>query len=104
MLTRRDVLIGAVAATISDAANAQAPAPAILRLQQLSIEVNGKAASVFGILQLDGTHGIATEIGNPFRARFESGIDAPCLICFRPSATFDGAFWPARWIGLLLAA
>jgi FtsP/CotA-like multicopper oxidase with cupredoxin domain len=80
MPTRRDVLLGAVAATLAGVARAQAPAPTVLRLQTRGIEVNGKAASVFGILQSDGTHGLVTEVGKPFRVRVENGIDAPSLI------------------------
>jgi FtsP/CotA-like multicopper oxidase with cupredoxin domain len=42
--------------------------------------VNGKPASVFGIRQPDGTFGIRTEVGKPFRVRVENEIDQPSLI------------------------
>jgi len=88
MPTRRDVLLGAAATSLLNvppgraqtSPQAPAPAPTILRLQRRSIEVNGKPASVFGIMQSDGTHGITTEIGKPFRVRVENAIDAPSLI------------------------
>jgi FtsP/CotA-like multicopper oxidase with cupredoxin domain len=72
--------MGAAAVALAGAARAQSPAPTVLRLQRRTIEVNGKSASVFGIMQPDGTHGIVTEIGKPFRVRVENGIDAPSLI------------------------
>jgi FtsP/CotA-like multicopper oxidase with cupredoxin domain len=80
MPTRRDVLLGGAAATLAGTAHAQSAAPTILKLQRRSIEVNGKPASVFGIMQPDGTHGLVTEIGKPFRVRVQNGIDAPSLI------------------------
>jgi FtsP/CotA-like multicopper oxidase with cupredoxin domain len=84
MPTRRHVLLGAAAATLTSAARAQSPAPfpgpTVLRLQTRSLEVNGKSASVFGIMQPDGTHGLVTEIGKAFRVRVENTIDAPSLI------------------------
>ena len=52
----------------------------VLRLQRRNIEVNGKPASVYGIRQPDGTFGITTEVGKPFRVRVENGIDEPSLI------------------------
>ena len=45
-----------------------------------TIEVNGKAASVYGIRQPDGTFGLTTDVGKPFRVRVENQIDEPSLI------------------------
>ena len=42
--------------------------------------MNGKTASVYGIRQPNGTFGITTEVGKPFRVRVENGIDEPSLI------------------------
>ena len=56
------------------------PPPTILRLQRRDIEVNGRTASVYGIRQPDGTFGLTTEVGKPFRVRVENGIDQPSLI------------------------
>jgi FtsP/CotA-like multicopper oxidase with cupredoxin domain len=91
MLTRRTVVIGALATSAGLRLTAQAQNPpagsggdaaprTILRLQRRNIEVNGKPASVYGIRQPDGTFGITTEVGKSFRVRVENGIDQPSLI------------------------
>ena len=88
MLSRRALLAGGVSSLAAPAilARAQsstdsaAPAPTILRLERRDIEVNGKAASVYGIRQQSGTFGITTEVGKPFRVRVENGIGEPSLI------------------------
>jgi FtsP/CotA-like multicopper oxidase with cupredoxin domain len=55
-------------------------APTVLRLERRDIEVNGKSASVFCIRQPDGTFGITTDVGKPFRVRVENHIEEPSLI------------------------
>src|SRR5437899_8799949 len=85
MLSRRAVLITTLAAAMARPAVARAQsggiAPVtILQLQRRSIEVDGKPASVYGIRQPDGTYGITTEVGRPFRVRVENKIDQPSLI------------------------
>ena len=83
MLSRRAILAGGAAAVATSplAPRAQTSPPAtVLRLQRRSIEVNGKAASVYGIRQPDGTFGLTTEVGKPFRVRVENGINEPSLI------------------------
>ena len=88
MLSRRAVLAGGVSSLAAPAilARAQsstdkaAAAPTILRLERRDIEVNGKTASVYGIRQLNGTFGITTDVGKPFRVRVENGIGEPSLI------------------------
>jgi len=92
MLTRRAVILGTLAAsaslrTIAQAQNPPAGGPdrnapprTILQLQRRNIVVNGKPASVYGIRQPDGTFGIMTDVGKPFRVRVENGIDEPSLI------------------------
>ena len=88
MLSRRALIAGGAAAlaapsirsraqTSTDGADA---APAILRLERRDIEVNGRTASVYAIRQPDGTFGLTTEVGKPFRVRVENGIDKPSLI------------------------
>jgi FtsP/CotA-like multicopper oxidase with cupredoxin domain len=57
-----------------------APPRTILQLQRRNIVVNGKPASVYGIRQPDGTVGIMTDVGKPFRVRVENKIDEPSLI------------------------
>ena len=42
--------------------------------------MNGKTASVYGIRQPNGTFGLRTEVGKPFRVRVENGIGEPSLI------------------------
>src|SRR5712671_2450065 len=92
MPTRRAVLAPALAAaavrpTMARAQTGAAPVSTattgpgtVLQLERRSIEVNGKPASVFGIRQPDGTYGITTEVGKPFRVRVENKIDQPSLI------------------------
>src|ERR1700722_18105740 len=86
MLSRRAVLAGAAAlgappilARAESSTGGAAP-PTILRLERRNIEVNGKTASVYGISQPDGTFGLTTEVGKPFRVRVENGIGQPSLI------------------------
>src|SRR3984957_5072263 len=86
MLSRRAVLAGAAAlgappilARAESSTGGAAP-PTILRLERRDIEVNGKTASVYGISQPDGTFGLTTEVGKPFRVRVENGIGEPSLI------------------------
>ena len=88
MLSRRALLAGGVSCLASPAILARAQnstdsagaAPTILRLERRDIEVNGKTASVYGIRQPNGTFGLTTEVGKPFRVRVENGIDEPSLI------------------------
>ena len=88
MLSRRALLAGGVAALAAppfparaqNSADSAAAAPTILRLERRDIEVNGKPASVYGIRQPNGTFGLTTEIGKPFRVRVENGIGEASLI------------------------
>src|SRR6516165_4891999 len=92
MLTRRTVITAALGASagfrsIAQAQNppaggpdGNAPPQTILQLQRRNIVVNGKPASVYGIRQPDGTVGITTDVGKPFRVRVENKIDEPSLI------------------------
>jgi FtsP/CotA-like multicopper oxidase with cupredoxin domain len=89
MLSRRTVVMGALAAstvirTIAQAQNPSGGTPdglrTILQLQRRNIVVNEKPASVYGIRQPDGTFGITTDVGKPFRVRVENKIDEPSLI------------------------
>ena len=90
MLSRRAFLLSAVAASATcpytrarRRRRARAPArgaPTVLRIERRGIEVNGKAASVFGVRQPDGTFGIRTRVDKRFRVRLENRIDEPSLI------------------------
>ena len=87
MLSRRAVLISALAAAARPAVGQAAPRSAetsapvrVLRAQSRTIEVNGKPASVLGIGRPDGTSGITTAVGRQFRVRVENQLDWPTLI------------------------
>src|SRR5215475_9209412 len=92
MLSRRSLLVSAAAAATvrpatgsaqtaqASATRESATAVTTLRLQRRTVEVNGKAASVFAIRQPDGTSGLTTEAGKPFRVHLENNIDQPSLI------------------------
>jgi FtsP/CotA-like multicopper oxidase with cupredoxin domain len=83
LLTRRAMLASALAEVavhaIGTVAAEEAPRT-VLRLQRRSIEVNGKSASVYGIIQPDGTQGAAFRVGDRFRVRVENELDEPSLI------------------------
>ncbi len=59
---------------------ARAQTSTVLRLQDRRIEVNGKPATVYGVLQPDGTAGITTQVGRQFRVRVENAIAQPSLV------------------------
>jgi FtsP/CotA-like multicopper oxidase with cupredoxin domain len=90
MLSRRAVMMGALAAGVAPPAFAQTclgastganpGPPTILQLVTQTIVVNGKPASVFAIRQPDGPAGIITDVGKPFRVRVENNINEPSLI------------------------
>jgi FtsP/CotA-like multicopper oxidase with cupredoxin domain len=88
MLSRRALLAGSAAALATppilaraqSSTDTAAAAPTILRLERRDIEVNGKTASVYGIRQPNGTFGVTTKVGKPFRVRVENGIGEPSLI------------------------
>ena len=52
----------------------------ILRVDRRTIEVNGKAASVFGLLQPNGTSGLAMDAGERFQVRLQNDSGEPTLI------------------------
>jgi FtsP/CotA-like multicopper oxidase with cupredoxin domain len=82
MLSRRNFLVASLAVGVASRVRAQTgdAAPTVLRLERRDIEVNGKSASVFCIRQPDGTFGIITDVGKPFRVRVENHIGEPSLI------------------------
>jgi len=82
MLSRRGFVTGTMAVGVASRARGQTDdaAPTVLRLERRDIEVNGKSASVFCIRQPDGTFGITTSAGQPFRVRVENHIEEPSLI------------------------
>jgi FtsP/CotA-like multicopper oxidase with cupredoxin domain len=62
-----------------DAANAEETEPTVLRIVNRTIEVNGKAAKVYGLAQPNGAAGLFPPAGQ-FRVRLESQIELPTLI------------------------
>lgn len=91
MPTRRAALLGLAASTglpcighgqtarAARSSDGAAP-PTVLQLVRRSLEVNGRAASVYGIRQPDGTFGMTTAVGRQFRVRLENRIDTASLI------------------------
>ncbi|WP_142849507.1 multicopper oxidase family protein [Telmatospirillum sp. J64-1] len=59
---------------------ALAASASTIRVDTRVIEVNGRAATVFGLTQPDGTHGLVTEAGQRFRVRLENRLDEETLI------------------------
>jgi FtsP/CotA-like multicopper oxidase with cupredoxin domain len=90
VLSRRSVMMGALTASVvfpvrgqtrpATTTDARPGAQTILRLQTQTIDVDGRAASVFAIRQPDGTAGIVTEVGKPFHVRVENRINEWSLI------------------------
>jgi FtsP/CotA-like multicopper oxidase with cupredoxin domain len=62
------------------------PSPALatgattIRVDTRTIDVNGRAATVFGLTQADGSPGLVTTAGERFRVRLENGLDEETLI------------------------
>jgi FtsP/CotA-like multicopper oxidase with cupredoxin domain len=88
MLSRRNVLLGTLAATALPAGQPQAQNPptkstdavTVLKVQRRGIEVNGKPASILSVRQPDGTPGLVTAVGRRFRVHLENQLDVPTLI------------------------
>src|SRR5262245_5812644 len=51
-----------------------------LRATRRVIEVNGKAADVFGLMQPDGRHGIVADAGQRFHVRLVNALDEHTLV------------------------
>lgn len=86
-LTRRGWLMGAAA--IAGAAawprpgaaqTADAASPVDLTVQRRTIEVNGRAAPVFGIMQKNGKAGLELSRDERFRVRLHNELDVPTLV------------------------
>jgi FtsP/CotA-like multicopper oxidase with cupredoxin domain len=80
---RRFLATGAAlgAAAFSPAAGAASGGSAVeLAIATRTIEVKGKAAKVFGLLQPDGTHGLVMNAGDRFRVRLTNAAQEPALI------------------------
>jgi FtsP/CotA-like multicopper oxidase with cupredoxin domain len=86
MLNRRGFLLSSAAMIAAGAATrlvrpaSADDALATLRAESRTIEVHGKPATVFGIRQPNGTHGLTTDMATRFRLRLENGCGEPTLI------------------------
>lgn len=81
-LSRRNLLAigaGTLAAPLLPGA-ARAATPVTLTAGRRTLEVDGRAATVFGLTQPDGTAGLFTEVGTPFRVTLKNDAGAPTLI------------------------
>lgn len=69
------------AAVLAPAARAASDASAIeLAITTRTIEVKGKAAKVFGLLQPNGAHGLVMNAGERFRVRLSNAVQEHALI------------------------
>ncbi|HHZ10542.1 MAG TPA: multicopper oxidase family protein [Rhizobiales bacterium] len=58
----------------------QASAPRTLRATTRTIDVAGRAATVFGLLDEQGRHGLTFDVGDRFSVRFENRSGEPTLV------------------------
>jgi FtsP/CotA-like multicopper oxidase with cupredoxin domain len=78
---RRFLATGAALAAFAPAVRAASDASAIeLAIATRTIEVKGKAAKVFGLLQPNGGHGLVMNAGERFRVRLSNAVQEPALI------------------------
>ena len=66
LLSRRQLLVASAAATVAPSFPSRAAGPLALTVERRTIDVNGRAASVFGIRQPDGSHGLVLDPGQRF--------------------------------------
>ncbi|HKP26852.1 MAG TPA: multicopper oxidase family protein [Dongiaceae bacterium] len=80
---RRFLATGAAlsAVAFAPAVRAASDASAVdLAIASRTIEVKGKAAKVFGLLQPNGVHGLVMNAGDRFRVRLANAVQEPALI------------------------
>lgn len=68
-------------------------APTPLRVARRSIEIGGRSAEIFGVLQPDGTHGLTATAGDRFRVALANELDEPTLVHWHgltPPSAQDG--------------
>lgn len=88
MISRRHLLAGFAAGTLTRFASFPLGAPAYaevgpsvpLLASSRILDVDGRSAKVLGITQADGTHGLVTDVGTPFRVTLRNGLDTETLI------------------------
>ncbi|MCG5481062.1 MAG: multicopper oxidase domain-containing protein [Ensifer alkalisoli] len=87
-LSRRQFLTSCAAAGMAAASpsllvparHASAAPATLIRAGTRTIEVNGRAATVYGLMQANGSLGLVAEAGGPFRVRLENGLDEETAI------------------------
>lgn len=103
-MRRRDFLKSAAAAAAAapifsahpfpaQAFPAPPPGAVTLRATRRVIDVDGKAASVFGLLRPDGGHGVTLAPGERFAVRLVNALDEPTIVHWHgqtPGWFFDG--------------
>lgn len=85
---------GAVLGRLGLSAVAAEPGETVLRVENRHIEVDGKAAKVFGLVQPNGTRGLPTHAGRNFRVRLENRAAEPTIVHWHgllPTYGQDGA-------------
>jgi FtsP/CotA-like multicopper oxidase with cupredoxin domain len=101
MMSRRQLMLSAAAMFGMAAASgrsglgdvAAAVPVTVLRAETRVIEVKGRPATVFGLRQPDGTHGLVLEAGQRFRVRLENRLREETLVHWhglRPPWQQDG--------------
>lgn len=86
MMTRRHFLASSAACGLAGALSplaasaTETPAGSTLRAVTRTIEVNGRAARMYGLMQPDGKQGLTLTAGGDFRVRLENQLEAPTLI------------------------
>jgi FtsP/CotA-like multicopper oxidase with cupredoxin domain len=91
-LSRRSVFHGILAAPFA-AGLASAQTPAELKVASRIIEVNGRAAKVFGIVNSGGGNGLSLMLGEKFRVRVKNDLDVETLLHWHglnPPSAQDG--------------
>lgn len=82
-MNRREILLAGLAGTaltgLPRLARAEAE-PKLLTVSRRSLEVKGKAASVYGLTGPDGKPGLSMMLGEPFRVRVKNATDADTII------------------------
>lgn len=85
-ISRRQFLASSTAAVAAGilplivARSARAAATTIIRADTRTIEIGGRAAKVFGLVQPDGTHGLLASAADGFNVRLENALSAPTLV------------------------
>jgi FtsP/CotA-like multicopper oxidase with cupredoxin domain len=96
-LTRRGILAAAGGAAVLTAMSrprsGAAPVPADIAAQARTIEVNGKPARVLGLVQPNGSHGLALMAGDRFEVTLSNDLPEPTVVHWHgltPPAAQDG--------------